>query len=86
MSADSLGVIAVWDVFPFSRRLCKVQGHSDSVQASPKMMIVFPLARHVLEAVLFTTWKECKRRKRFNRCFLHLPRRGLNGCEGSAGS
>eukprot|EP00903_Cladosiphon_okamuranus_P018060 g16621.t1 len=32
ISADSLGMIAAWDVFPVSRRLCNVQGHSDSVQ------------------------------------------------------
>eukprot|EP00752_Nemacystus_decipiens_P004163 g3807.t2 len=32
VSADSLGMIATWDIFPVSRMLCKVQGHSDSVQ------------------------------------------------------
>lgn len=36
VSADSLGMVAAWDVFPVSRRLCKVQAHSDSVQASLK--------------------------------------------------
>ncbi|CAM9749317.1 unnamed protein product [Scytosiphon promiscuus] len=30
ISADSLGMMAVWDVFPVSRRLQMVQGHSDS--------------------------------------------------------
>ncbi len=32
VSADSLGMMAVWDVFPVSRRLQVVRGHSDSVQ------------------------------------------------------
>lgn len=44
MSADSHGVIAAWDVFPVSRRLCKVQGHTDSVQVSPDTTAVSSLA------------------------------------------
>lgn len=41
MSADSLGMIAAWDVSPVTRRLCKVQGHSDSVQVCAKIMELF---------------------------------------------
>lgn len=33
VSADSLGMMSVWDIFPDTRRLHTIQGHSDSVQA-----------------------------------------------------